>query len=100
MMRLVLIVAALALSACDESNVRAERPAPVDAHCEPTCFDSCAVGGDTGVRWRCDASDSTCWDDLAASVALPLGDKLRECDTRREACAKCLTNLKTRRVIQ
>ena len=99
MIRALLITAALMLSACDK-NVRAERPDPVNAHCDPVCFDACAEGADTGVRWTCDANDSACWDGLVDSVALPLGDKLRECDTRRAACAKCLTNLKTRRVIQ
>ncbi len=100
MIRALILALAVLLSACDDSSVRAERPDPVNAHCDPTCFDACAEDSDTGVRWTCDANDSACWDGLVDSVALPLGDKLRECDARRASCAKCITNLKTRRVIQ
>lgn len=99
-MRCALLFLIFALAGCDNMQLRAERPVPVNAHCDPICFDSCVDGKDTGVRWQCDPNSPACWDELSEGVAMPLGDKLRVCDTRRESCARCLTNLKKRRVIQ
>lgn len=93
---LALIIAVL--SACGPARV--VDPKPVDAHCDKVCYMPCVEAEqDTGTRWEGDPNSSKTLDNLDDVVIPELSAKLRTCETRRQACQKCLDNLETNSII-
>ena len=96
---LVILALAIILSSCN--TVRSVKPDPALAQCNSVCFVPCVKpDGDTGIRWDGTPTDPAMFDRLADEVALPLGEKLRVCETRRKACEQCLKRLEDNGVIQ
>lgn len=95
-------VCALLLVGCGKGSGTTQIPPPVAAQCEDAlCYAPCVTPeGDTGIRWDGSPVSPEAWDALADQVAIPLADRLRQCETRRKACAQCLDRLKAAGVIE
>lgn len=95
---LALIVLSL-LSGCGKREVYVPSP-PVEAKCAAICYEPC-VGdkGDTGIRWDGTPTSPAAFDDMDDRVIPGLAEKLRQCDTRRKACVKCMDALEAEKVI-
>lgn len=95
---LVALVVAL-LSACGQ-DYKSTKPEAVVAHCDQICYMPCTdERGDTGLRWEGDPDDARTLDKLDDEVIPLLKEKLDVCETRRQACTKCLDNLESQKVI-
>jgi predicted small lipoprotein YifL len=93
---LFVLVLILSLAACGLR--RGEAPvADASTQCYVPCTPSLT---DTGTRWEGDATDPAAWDDLGGRVVPELSGKLLQCESRRQACAGFITDLKKRGVIR
>ncbi len=91
-----LIAVVLLLAGCAHGTMKAVDREPVDAHCDKMCFDECKVGG---IPWEGDPLDPKTWDALTEVVLPGLKDQIKECNTQRRACVKCLNNLEEHKAI-
>lgn len=96
-MKSILILILFTLSACGNKPVVPDKPPPVPANCDATCYEAC----DKAFRWDPrDPADNASWMELAEQVVFSMWDYIAVCDTRREACVKCLDRLKSNEVIR
>lgn len=92
------LLAAFLMSGCNLKQYIKREPIP--SQCNAICYTPC-VGedGDTGIKWVGSYTDPAMWDKLNKDVLFPLVQKLRVCDTRRDACVQCLNRLEEQKVI-
>ncbi len=95
---IAVLIAVLLLSGCNLKQYIKREPIP--SQCNAICYTPC-VGedGDIGIQWLGDYTDPSMFDKLNKDVLFPLAQKLRVCDTRRDACVKCLNRLEEQKVI-
>lgn len=88
------------IAGCTTVGKLIPRP-PVLAQCNVLCATPCVEpNGDTGIRWDGSPVDPKAWDALADQTAPALADRLRVCETHRQACTQCLDRLEQQGVIK
>ena len=98
MQRFISLLLALSLSACGIPFFA--KPAPYEAHCDDSCFSQCAESIPYAL-WTDGTADGLRAVYIANGKIWQANDKQSAlCETKRSACASCLTRLKSANVIR
>jgi hypothetical protein len=85
-------VLALLLAGCAAAPSMPAPPPALHAMCSTVCMADCLPA--EWPQWQCiDPDAPECWDEQAATLALPLQQIARQCDAARRACLACLRRL-------